>query len=276
MMRVGVMVGYSGGRDLDEKFANITSQGIFSCQLCCWRLPADLAEDAQYVRSMCEKHGVSISSLWCGWPGPAFWNFSEGPNTLGLVPVEYRFARMQHLTRGIEYASLLGVPNIVTHAGFIPEDMNDPKYLGVLAVLKSFIPALRRFGIRFLFETGQETPTTLVRLIEALGAEYFGVNFDAGNLILYGKANPADAIEILGKYVGDLHAKDGLYPTDGINLGHEVALGEGKANFPHIIKTLKALGYDGAVTIEREISGEQQTRDILKAKALLEQLIAEA
>jgi len=35
------------------------------------------------------------------------------------------------------------------------------------------------------------------------------VNFDLANLILYGKANPVDAIELLGPYVQGIHAKDG-------------------------------------------------------------------
>jgi sugar phosphate isomerase/epimerase len=50
-------------------------------------------------------------------------------------------------------------------------------------------------------------------------------------------------------------------------------LGEGLVNFPALIKGLQALGYDGAITIEREISGEQQIADIMKAKALLENCI---
>jgi hypothetical protein len=36
---------------------------------------------------------------------------------------------------------------------------------------------------------------------------------------------------------------------------------------------LKSYGYDGALTIEREISGEQQIRDILRAKEFLTPLL---
>ena len=82
-----------------------------------------------------------------------------------------------------------------------------------------------------------------------------------------------DALDIIGKYVRDVHAKDGCYPTNGRELGRETALGEGQVNFPVLIAKLKALGYDGPITIEREISGEQQIADILKAMALLEQCI---
>ena len=36
---------------------------------------------------------------------------------------------------------------------------------------------------------------------------------------------------------------------------------------------LKRLNYGGAVTIEREVSGEEQQRDVKKAKEYLEKLI---
>jgi len=38
--------------------------------------------------------------------------------------------------------------------------------------------------------------------------------------------------------------------------------------------TLKLNGYRGALTIKREIEGEQQLRDIRRVKALLEQWVA--
>jgi sugar phosphate isomerase/epimerase len=44
-------------------------------------------------------------------------------------------------------------------------------------------------------------------------------------------------------------------------------------NFPALIAKLKALGYTGSLTIEREISGEQQIADIRSAMALLAPLL---
>ena len=69
------------------------------------------------------------------------------------------------------------------------------------------------------------------------------------------------------------NTKDVFYPTDGKNLGIEVPLGEGLVNFPMLISKLKKFGYDGAITIEREISGEKQIADIIKAKTFLEKII---
>lgn len=275
-MKVGVLVGYSGNRDLDDKFRNVINMGFTSCQLCNWHLPDDIDEDAEYIKRKCREYGVTISSFWCGWPGPAVWDFIEGPLTLGLVPPEFRFERMQYLMRGIEYAAKMGTSQLATHAGFIPEDSTDPRYPGLLVALHSLLRnGLSKYQIKFLFETGQETPVTLLRTIEDMNSEWFGINLDTGNLILYGKANPCDALDVFGKYVCDLHAKDGEYPTNGRQLGHETPLGDGKANFPGIIKKLKELNYQGPITIEREISGDQQTKDILMAKNKLEALIAE-
>ena len=114
---------------------------------------------------------------------------------------------------------------------------------------------------------------TLLRCFETVGEPNLGINLDTANLILYGKAHPLDALEILGRYVMDVHVKDGCWPTDGWRLGRETPLGEGLVNFPLVMKKLKALGYDGALTIEREISGEKKTKDILRAKKLLENLM---
>ena len=100
-----------------------------------------------------------------------------------------------------------------------------------------------------------------------------GINLDPANLILYGKANPVDSLDVFGEYVVDIHAKDGCYPTDGKNLGREVPIGEGSVNFPVFIQKLKKIGYDGTLIIEREITGEQQSKDILSAKKYLEALI---
>ena len=71
----------------------------------------------------------------------------------------------------------------------------------------------------------------------------------------------------------DMHAKDGEYPTEGKQLGVEKKLGDGRVNFPALIAKLRDLCYDGALTIEREISGEAQTRDIRTAIELLRGMI---
>jgi sugar phosphate isomerase/epimerase len=76
------------------------------------------------------------------------------------------------------------------------------------------------------------------------------------NLLLYGKANPTDAIKLFGPLVKDIHAKDGKYPTrdNPYDLGQEKPIPEGDVDFPAIIKYLKQEGYKGAITIEYELN----------------------
>ena len=228
---------------------------------------------AERINAACRRYDVKISSFWAGWSGPKVWNFIDGPTTLGIVPPEYRYQRMQELMRGSDFAKKIGVDKVATHVGFIPENMSDPNFMPVVAAIRHLANYYKANGQCFLFETGQETPITLLRLIEATGCDNLGVNYDTANLVLYGKANPVDGLEILGKYVMDVHAKDGDYPTTGTQLGPQQKVGEGSVDFPRVIAKLKELGYTGTLTIEREIKGEQQILDIIDTKKYLEGLI---
>ena len=131
---------------------------------------------------------------------------------------------------------------------------------------------LKSRGQYFLFETGQEAPVTLLRTIEDIGTDNLGINLDPANLLMYGLGNPIDALSVFGQYVRNVHGKDGLCPTNGRLLGPEVPIGQGMVNYPAFIAKLKSIGYDRYITIEREISGDQQIKDIQAAKQLLETL----
>ena len=203
------------------------------------------------------------------------WDFYDGQITLGLVPPEYRQMRVETLCAGADFAHLLGITDVVTHMGFIPENPNDPNFNSFCVAVRTVAQHLKENGQVLLFETGQETPVTMLRCFERVGMDNLGVNLDTANLILYGKANPVDALDVFGRYVRGIHAKDGFYPTNGHDLGREVRLGDGKVDFRALFTKLRELGYDSYVTIEREIDGAQQDEDILYAKAFLEKRIHE-
>ena len=93
---------------------------------------------------------------------------------------------------------------------------------------------------------------------------------------MYGKGNPIDALHVFGKYVRAIHAKDGCPPTTGTSLGPEVKVGTGFVRYPEFIPKLLACGFTGDLTIEREISGEQQNKDIRDTVAYLKGLLPSA
>ncbi|MBQ8203693.1 MAG: sugar phosphate isomerase/epimerase [Clostridia bacterium] len=275
-MKIGNLILFNSLETIEEKFKIQNNSGFNSCQLCCWNMSFLTDEVAEFIKALCKKYNVEISAFWCGWSGPAVWNFYDGPKTLGLVPAEYREMRVKELMLGCDFAEKIGVTDIATHMGFIPEDPNDPNFKPFCDAVRAVAEYAKSKNLWLLFETGQETPTAMLRCFEEVGTDNLGVNLDTANLILYGKANPVDALDVFGKYVRNLHAKDGCYPTNGKELGRETKIGEGKVDFKALFKKLKELGYDSDVTIEREIGGEQQLIDVNESKKYLEKMIEEA
>ncbi len=268
-MRMGLIINIS--KDADGKLKLVHDLGIPTCQA-----QTDDFSDSVYnaLKAASEKHGIEITAMNASGGPPNVYDFYQGPLTIGVVPKKYRRQRIDNFKRASDFAKRLGVPAFHTHYGFIPENPNDPEYQGVVEALREVATHIKGNGQIMLYETGQETPITMLRAITDVGLDNQFVNLDTANLILYGKGNPLDALDVLGKLVRGVHAKDGLFPTDPRQLGREVPIGEGKANFPKLIPRLKELGYTGALTIEREISGPRQLEDIKKEKAFLEKLIA--
>lgn len=274
-MKIGTCIILDTMDGIEEKFTTLRKHGFTSCQLLAWKPDVWTDENAEILKALLEKYEIEVSAFWCGWEGPKVWDFYDGQLTLGLVPVEYRQMRIQNLCDGADFAKKLGIEDVVTHMGYIPENPYDPNFAGFCVAVRTVAKHLKENGQWLLFETGQETPVTMLRCFEQVGTDNLGVNLDTANVILYGKANPVDALDVFGKYVRNLHAKDGCYPTDGRHLGKETKIGEGKVDFKALFTKLRELGYDSHVTIEREIHGDQQLIDILESREYLQKIIDE-
>ena len=270
-MKLGVFVSLRD--NLDEKFAFLRDNGFTACQLSNWDDWRETDQRAAEVNAAKEKYGIEIVAYWRGWCRPAVWNFTEGYTTLGLVPVTYRHDRIKSLCLGSDFAKKIGVENVITHVGFIPENPWSTEYHELVSAVRQVANHCKENGQYFCFETGQETPVTLLRMIQDVGTGNLGINLDTANLILYGKGNPVDALDVFGKYVRNLHAKDGFYPTDGHNLGREVPVGQGKVDFRALFEKLKDLGYDSHVTIEYEIAGDNHLEAVLSTRDYLQAII---
>lgn len=274
MNKLGVFISFKAGVDFEAKVREALDAGLECCQLSIWDVSLHTDENAALIKSVLEKYDFEVSALWAGWSGPCEWNFTYGPATIGLVPDAYRSHRFEELMSASAFASKIGVSQIITHVGFLPSDPTDPGYVGTIGALRRLVSVMKSRGQFFLFESGQETPVTLLRAIEDIGSDNVGVNMDTANLILYGMANTLDALDVVGMYVMNTHIKDGFYPTDGRRLGREVRAGDGKANIPAVIARLGELGYEGPYVIEREISGEEQRRDIIATVEYLRGILA--
>ena len=254
----------------DAALATVHNLGLPTCQLHVGPASPDLAGP---IRDAIAKYGVEVTALMTLGEGKMEWDLRNGPETIGLVPRSTRQGRIDALKRASDLGKACGVKAVHTHCGFIPERADDPLYAETLKAIGDVASHCRANGQLFLCETGQETPIVLLRVIDDLKLDNIAVNLDVANLILYGKGEPVGALDVLGKHVRGLHAKDGLYPTDPYGLGQEVAIGKGRVRFPEVIRKLAELSYAGPITIEREISGPQQQADIRASKQYLENLI---
>jgi sugar phosphate isomerase/epimerase len=272
-MALGLMIQPATGAE--AAIARVKELGLPTCFLSLDGYIGKFSESlAQELRALLEKYEVAASSVEVVGPGRLVWDFLDGPSTIGLVPPATRAARMDALKQTSDFAKMLGVSRVQTHCGFIPENPRDPLYGETVEAIRAVADHCAASGQDFLMETGQETPTTMKRAIEDVNRPNLGVGLDTANLILYGKSNPVDAVDMIGPHVKSVHAKDGKWPTDPMKLGEEVLIGTGCVDFAAVFGKLNKLGYSGAITIEREISGLQQIEDVKKEKAYLERVIA--
>jgi len=273
-MSVGLLIKPFGAPE--ERIKRVHDMGFSNCFFSLddylGRFTADLVP---MYRDLLEKYEVVATAVEVVGPQPLVWDFLRGPSTIGLVPSETRAARIDALRQASDFAHKLGIGQVQTHCGFIPEDPADQKYPGTVEAIRTVAQHCQGNGQSFLMETGQETPTTMARMLRDVGMPNLGVGLDTANLILYGKANPVDAVDILGPHIRAMHAKDGHWPTDPSKLGEEVLIGKGIVDFKRVFSKLHAIGYTGAITIERETSGPQQIEDVRNEKIYLENILRE-
>lgn len=275
VFETGLLVKLEVEEGPEAAIQKVSDFGLHCCHVSTYEPENYTVDMRERLRAACEEKGVRIAALWAGWPGRRVWDLNEGPETIGLVPYDVRRERADMVLQGADFAAALGIPTVITHLGFIPEDPKDERYTSLLPVLKEIATHCANLGLDFCFETGQETPVALLRIIEDLGMPNVGINLDPANLLLYGKGNPVDSIDVFGTHIRGVHVKDGEYPTDGRNLGQEKPVGEGRVNFPLLLERLWDVGYRGELCIESEFTGEAQLKAIETTKARLSEWVRE-
>src|SRR5690242_19518434 len=231
---------------------------------------------AKRLHMALDDNGIDATALVSSGPGEQKYDLYDGPVTYGLVASPYRAQRVDHLKRASDFAKGLNIPVTFNQWGYIREVPSDPLYEPTVKAVQEIAAHCKANGQIFVNETGQETPVTLLRTILDTGMDNVKVVLDAANLILYGKGSPVDSLDVIGKYVVGVHAKDGFYPTNPRYLGRQVACGDGKVDWPRLIPGLKKLGYKGPITIEPVLGREQQDQEIRHDMAYLKKLIAES
>ena len=172
-LRLGLIIGI--GNDPDAAMAKVHELGLPTCQVYVTEFTPGLVGG---LGKALGKHGIEATSIVVGGPGKEVWDFYEGPLTIGLVPRDTRAARIAHIKKASDFAKECGVAAVQTHCGFIPENPNEVLYKETVSAMREVAEYCKRNGQNFRYETGQETPITLVRAIQDVGLDNQGVNFD--------------------------------------------------------------------------------------------------
>lgn len=272
-MAIGVMLGV--GEDPRESIEKVLEVGVNNAQM---GRPADewlAGEKAAQLKQSIVDTGITITAVFCGFDGESYADVPTVRRTVGFVPKATRAERLVKAKEIADFAKFIGCTIVAAHVGFVPEDDSDPDYADIVRAVADFAEHLKGNGQVLSLETGQETGECLLRFLKDLereGADNVRVNFDPANMLLYGTGGPIEALRLVGSYVVSCHCKDGVPPTEPDQLGTETPLGEGDVGIELFIQTLIDIGYEGPLTIEREITGEQQKADIIEARKLLEEI----
>lgn len=207
--------------------------------------------DKQKLLATLSRLGMGISAL-CGDLGR------------GFVKPDHIAEDVAKTKRMMDLAKSLGVRVLTSHIGRIPEDTSDPGYRVATEALEDIGAYGDRVGVFFASETGPETGATLAKFLRSLKAGSIRANYDPANMVMNG-FDPVQGVYDLGDLVVHTHAKDGIGP--GPNRG-EVPLGEGDVDWDRYLRALKEIGFDGYLTIEREV-GEDPAADIVTAASFL-------
>jgi len=234
------------------------------------------AEKAKEFLAKLDSYGITISVVFCGFEGESYESIKITAETVGIVPPATRKARVAEMKAIADFAKLLGVDAVGSHIGFVPHDTDSPDYKEIVACVKDICAHLEQNGQRLHLETGQESAENLLAFLKDVGTDNIFINFDPANLILYGMGNPIESLRKVGSYVKSVHCKDATTTqgTLGVDWGAEVPFGTGEVNAELFLKTLKEIGYDGPLTIEREIPQEpaRQKAEIGQAVELIDSL----
>ncbi len=209
--------------------------------------------------------GVKVVSGMFGTVGEDYTTLETIRKTGGIVPDATWEENWRNIQQYVKLAAKLKLKLVSFHCGFLPEDPADASYDKLIGRLVKIADAFVGDGIGLAMETGQEDAGTLKEFLDRLAKPNVGVNFDPANMILYAKGDPVAAVKVLMPYVMQVHIKDATAALVPGQWGSEVPVGTGEVAWPAFFAALKAGGFGGCMSIERE-AGEQRIGDITRAK----------
>lgn len=219
-------------------------------------------EEGENLASVARGAGFRMTGAMLGFPGEDYTTPQTIQVTGGFGNPATRAERLERLAWALDRTLALGLTDLMLHAGFIPEP-GEPDRKSFLDTLGKVSAMAQGKGVTIAFETGQETAELLHQTLTELNCSNLKVNFDPANMLLYDKGDPLRAVELLAPMIRSVHVKDACRPKIPGTWGEEVPLGQGQVNIRAFLQTLKRVGYQGPLCVEREVGNqEERIRDV--------------
>ncbi|GIW97998.1 MAG: xylose isomerase [Pirellulaceae bacterium] len=162
--------------------------------------------------------------------------------------------RMEATREALRFAYSLGASTVINSIGRVDEDLDAPTNQQLIACLEDIARWGQHIGAMLACETGNEPVDRLAQLLDRLRYQTIGVAFNPGNLIINGWYD-STSIEVVGPRVLTVIARDAVRDL-ARGRGLEVPLGDGTADFPHILATLEQFDYRGWIIADRQRSDD--------------------
>lgn len=269
--RIGVCSWSLEPEDVDTLVERASATGVSSVQLALEPLRLGTM-GVEETRRRLREAGLSLASGMMAMEGEDYSSLASIRETGGVTP-DRTWASNRRAARELaQIAAELGIGLVSFHAGFIPDDPRHPKWDVIVQRLREVAGLFGERGTRVALETGQEHATTLLGALDALARERVGINFDPGNLILYGSGDPIKALHLLAPRVMQVHVKDALPALQEGRWGTEVPVGRGTVDWAAFLGALRQCPGVTALIIERE-AGTERVADVAEARRFLEAIL---
>ncbi|WP_226037809.1 sugar phosphate isomerase/epimerase family protein [Aquibacillus saliphilus] len=159
-----------------------------------------------------------------------------------------------NLLKSIDLAVWFDCTYVVTATGDAHGDKDVIEDETLLARnLEPIIEKCERLNKVLVLEThgnNYATGASLKKLAKRLN-DRVKINYDTGNVIMYGNILPYDDLEASVDYVEFIHLKDKLGPFNEWNFP---AIGDGELDYGKLFKTLEKANYKGPISVEVEFT----------------------
>ena len=159
------------------------------------------------------------------------------------------------LKKVLDFANLAGVKFVTTDTGEIKNKEDEDRFFSIIKELGDYAKDKKITICLEMHGNWCNSGKKGAEIIKKTNHDNVKLNYDTGNVILYGEVRPEEDLKYALPYMGYIHLKD--HGTGNLKEWNFPALGDGVLDFNKIFEMLKQ--FDGPGSVEIEFDGKERT-----------------